>query len=175
MEVRGPLPDERTVISSTALGSSKSLETLLYDSRVLTVIVGVHLHVRRRYVYFIAILVDTVVVSLFTIVGAGTARMPLRAIVRRRVPHEPVLQRFVPLFVPLEMPDHFLLFHKHPTTAVQTVKMLAAAELLTIRATAFLARRVPPHVSGVIDYRLRHRAFRATDQRIRNRRHALSQ
>lgn len=152
MEVRGPLANEGTVIGSTALGSSKSLETLLYDSRILAMVIGVHLHVRRRYVNFIAILVDTVVVRLFSIVGAGTARMSLRAIIRRRIPHEAVLQRFVPLFVPLEMPDHFLLFHKDPTTAIQTVKMLSATELLTIRATAFLTRRVPPHVSGVIDY-----------------------
>lgn len=154
MEVRGPLANEGTVIGSTALGSAKSLETFLYDSRVLAMVVGVHLHVRCRYVNLIAIFMDTVVVCLFSIVGASTTRMPLRAIIRRRIPHEPVLQRFVPLFVPLEMPDHFLLFHKDPTTAVQTVKMLSATELLTIRATAFLTRRVPPHVSGVIDYRL---------------------
>lgn len=152
MEVRGPLANEGTVIGSTALGSSISLETFLYDRRVLAMVVGVHLHVRRRYVNLIAIFVDTVVVRLFSIVGAGTTRMPLRAIIRRGVPHETVLQRFVPLFVPLEMPDHFFLFHKHPTTAVQTVKMLSAPELFTIRATAFLPRRVPPHVSGVIDY-----------------------
>lgn len=154
MEVRCPLTGEWTVIGSAALGSAKSLETFLYDRRILSVIVGVHLHVRRRYVNLIAILVYTVVVGLFSIVGASTTRMPLRAIIRRRVPHESVLQRFVPLFVPLEMPDHFFLFHKHPTTAIQTVKMLSATELLTIRATAFLTRRVPPHVSGVIDYRL---------------------
>lgn len=175
MEMRGPLASEGTVFGGTALGGPKSLETFLYDRRVLAMIIGVHLHVRRRYVNFIAILVDTMVVGLFSIVGASATRMPLRAIIRRRVPHETVLQRFVPLFVPLEMPDHFFLFHKHPTTAVQTVKMLSTPELLTIRATAFLPRCIPPHVSGVIDYWLGHGTFRATDQGIRNRRHALSQ
>lgn len=107
-------------------GGPKPLEALLYDGRVLAMIIRVHLHVRCRYVHLVAILVDAMIVGLLSIVRTGPAGMPLRTIVRRRVSHETVLQGLVPLLVPLEVPDHLLLLHEHPTAAVQTMKMLPA-------------------------------------------------
>lgn len=77
-----------------------------------------HLHVRRRYVYLVAILVNAVIMGLLSIVRAGSAGMLLRAIVCRRVSHETVLQGFIPLLVPLEVPDHLLLLYEYPTAAV---------------------------------------------------------
>lgn len=74
-----------------------------------------------------------------------------------------MLQGLVPLLVPLEVPDHLLLLHEYPAAAVQTMKVLPTAQFLTIRTTAFLTRAVSPHISGVIDDRLRHRRLRATD------------
>jgi len=161
VKVRGPLTDERTMVGRATLGGTKSLEALLYDSRVLAVIIRVHLYVRRRYIHFVAILVNAMIMSLFSIVRTGSTGVLFRAIVRRRVSHETVLQRFVSFLMPLEVPDHFLLFHKHPTAAVQTMKMFPAAQFLAIRTAAFLTGCVPPHVSGVIDDRLRHRCLGA--------------
>lgn len=145
------------MLGRAALGSPKPLEALLYDGRVLAMVIRVHLHVRCRYVHLVAILMDAMIVGLLSIVRTGPAGMPFRAIVRRRVSHEAVLQGLVPLLMPLEVPDHLLLLHEHPAATVQTMKVLPAAQFLTIRTAAFLARDVSPHVSGVIDDRLRHR------------------
>lgn len=126
MKVRGPLANERTMLGRAILGSPKPLEALLYDGRVLAMVIRVHLHVRCRYVHLVAILVDAMIVGLLSIVRTDPAGMPLRAIVRRRVSHEAVLQGLVPLLVPLEVPDHLLLLHEHPAAAVQTMKVLPA-------------------------------------------------
>lgn len=173
MKVRGPLSSEWTMVSRAILGGPKSLEALLYDSRVLAMVIRVHLHVRCRYVHLVAILVDAMIVGLLSIVRAGTARMLFRTIVGRRVPHETMLQGLVPLLMPLEVPDHFLLFHEHSPATVQTMKVLPTAQFLAVRTAAFLTGCISPHVSGIIDDRLRHRRLGTTHQRIRHRRHTL--
>jgi len=109
------------------LRGPKSLEALLYDGRVLAMVIRVHLHVRRRYVHLVAILVDAMVMGLLSVVRTRPAGVFLRAVVRWRVSHEAVLQGLVPLLVPLEVPDHLLLLHEHPAAAVQTVEVLPAA------------------------------------------------
>jgi len=174
VKVRGPLSNERTMVSRATLGGPKSLKALLYDGRVLAMVIRVHLHVRCRYVHLVAILVDAMIVSLLSIVvRTGPTGVLFRTIVGRRVPHKPMLQGFVPLLMPLEVPDHFLLFHKHSPATVQTMKVLSATQFLAVRTAAFLTGRISPHVSGIIDNRLRHRRFGTTHQRIRYRGHSL--
>lgn len=173
MKVRGPLTGELTILGRAILGGTKSLEALLYDGRIFAMIIRMHLHVRRRYVHLVAILMDAVIVGLLSIVRTGTAGMLLRAIVRRRVSHETVLQRFIPLLVPLEVPDHFLLLHEYSAAAVQTMKVLPATRFLAIRTAAFLTGYVSLHVSRVIDDRLGDRRLGTAHQRIRYRRHTL--
>lgn len=159
MKVRGPLTGELTILGCAILGGSKSLETLLYDGRIFAMIIRMHLHVRRRYVHLVAIFMDAVIMGLLSIVRTDTAGMLLRAIISRRVSHEAVLQRFIPLLMPFEVPDHFLLLHKYPTAAVQTMKVLPTAQFLAIRTAAFLTGYVSFHVSRVIDDRLGDRGF----------------
>lgn len=118
VKVRGPLTGELTILGPAILGGPKSLEALLYNRRIFAMIIRMHLHVRRRYVYLVAVLVNAVIVGLLSIVRAAPAGMLFRTIVRRRVPHEAVLQRFVPLLVPLEVPDHLLLLYEYPAAAV---------------------------------------------------------
>lgn len=77
------------------------------------------------YTHPVGALLDAVVVGLLAVVL--TVVESVRAVVHGRVAHEPVLQRLVALLVPLEVPDHLLLFHEHPRVAVQTVKMLPAS------------------------------------------------
>lgn len=126
------------MFSRATLGGPKSLEALLYDGRVLAMVIRVHLHVRCRYVHLVAILVDAMIVGLLSIVRTGTARVLFRAVVGRRVPHEAVLQGLVPLLMPLKVPDHFLLLHEHSPAAVQTMKVLPATQFLAVRTAAFL-------------------------------------
>lgn len=54
MEMCGPLAVERAIWRPTFLCSSEPLESFLYDGRVFSVIIRVHLHVRRAYVHFVA-------------------------------------------------------------------------------------------------------------------------
>lgn len=169
VKVRGPLTGELTILGRAILGGPKSLKALLYDSRVFAMIICVHLHVRCRYVYLVAILVDAVIMGLLSVVRAGSAGMLLRAIVGRRVSHEAMLQGFVPLLVPLEVPDHFLLFHEYSTAAVQTMKVLPTTQFLAICTAAFLTGYVSLHISRVIDDRLGDRCFGTAHQRIRYR------
>lgn len=70
MEMRRPLPEERAVRSAALFSRSVPLEPLLDDSGVLPVVVGVHLHVRSRYVHLITALFDAMIVRLFLVVGA---------------------------------------------------------------------------------------------------------
>lgn len=173
MKVRGPLSNELTIVSRATLGGPKSLKALLYDGRVLAMVIRVHLHVRCRYVHLVAILVDAMIVGLLSIVRTDPAGVLFRTIVHWRVPHETVLQGLVPLLVPLEVPDHFLLLHEHSPATVQTMKVLPAAQFFAVRTAAFLTGRISPHVSGIIDDRLGHRRLGTTHQRIRYRRHTL--
>lgn len=161
------------MVSRATLSGPKSLEALLYDSRVLTMVIRVHLHVRCRYVYFVAILMDAMIVRLLSIVRTSTARVLFRTIVHWWVPHETVLQGLVPLLMPLEVPDHFLLLHKHSPATVQTMKMLPAAQFFAVRTAAFLTGCISPYISGIIDDRLGHWSLGTTHQRIRYRRHTL--
>lgn len=173
MKVRSPLPNELTIVSRATLGGSKSLKALLYDRRVLAMVIRVHLHVRCRYVYLVAILVDAMIVGLLSIVRTAPARVLFRTIVHGRVPHEAMLQGLVPLLMPLEVPDHFLLLHKHSPATVQTMKVFPAAQFFAVRTAAFLTGCKSPHISGIIDDRLGHRRLGTTHQRIRYRRHTL--
>lgn len=54
MEMCGPLAVERAIWRPAFLCSSKSLESFLYDGRVFSVIIRVHLYVGRAYVHFVA-------------------------------------------------------------------------------------------------------------------------
>jgi hypothetical protein len=54
MEMSGPLSVESAVRRPAFLGGSESLEPFLYNSRVLSMVVRVHLHVRRTDVHLIA-------------------------------------------------------------------------------------------------------------------------
>ena len=121
MKVSGALSVEGAVGSLTVLGGAEPLESFLDDGRVFSVVIGVHLHVRRADVHLVASFLDAVVVRLLAVVRA--AAVAVVAVVARRVPHESVLQRLVPLLVPLEVTDHFLFLHKHTRMAIQTVEM----------------------------------------------------
>ena len=54
VEVRGALAVEGTERACTVLGGAEALEAELHDGRVLAVVVGVHLHVRRADVDLVA-------------------------------------------------------------------------------------------------------------------------
>lgn len=154
VKVRGPLSNELTMIGRATLSGPKSLEALLYDGRVFTMVIRVHLHVRCRYIYLVAILVDAMIVRLLSIVRTSPTRVLFGTIVHWRVPHETVLQGLVPLLVPFEVPDHLLLLHKHSPATVQTMKMLPAAQFFAVRTAAFLTGCISSHISGIIDDRL---------------------
>lgn len=48
MEVGGPLPPECAVGRGAPLRGTEPLESLLEDCGILAVVVGMHLHIRRR-------------------------------------------------------------------------------------------------------------------------------
>lgn len=121
--MRRPLSEERAVRSSTLLGSPVPLKPLLNDSRILPVIVCVHLHVGSRYVDLITPFLDAVIMRLFLVMRA--VRVPVRAVVQRTVPHESVLERLIPFLVPLEVPDHLLLLDEDAGVAVQAVEVFS--------------------------------------------------
>lgn len=152
VEMCSPLSEERAVGGPALLRRPEPLEAFLDDSRVFSVVVGVHLHIGRRYVHLITTLLDAVVMRLLLIVRA--IRVPIRAIIQRTVPHETVLQALVAFLVPLEVPDHLLLLQKHPRVTVQTVEVLPVVEILAVRATALDARRELLHVLRVVHLRL---------------------
>ena len=58
MEVGGALSEESAVLGATFLRSPVPLEAFLDDGGVFTVVVGVHLHVRRADVHFVTILLE---------------------------------------------------------------------------------------------------------------------
>lgn len=151
--MRGALPEEAAIRGAALLRRPEPLETLLNNRRILSVVIGVHLHVGRGYVHLITSLFDTVIMRLFFIVRAiGIA---IRAIVQRAVPHETVLEALVALLVPLEVPDHLLLLEEHARIAVQTVEVLPVVQILAVRAAALDARRELLDVFGVVHLRLR--------------------
>lgn len=152
VEMCSPLSEERAVGGPALLGRPESLEALLDDSRVFSVVVGVHLHIGRGYVHLITTFLDAMVMRLFLIVRA--IRVPIRAIVQRAVPHETVLQALVAFLVPLEVPDHLLLLQKHSRVTVQAVEVLPVVEIFTVRAPALDARRELLHVLRVVHLRL---------------------
>lgn len=151
MKVSGSLGDEGTVIGRATLGGPKPLKALLYDGRVLTVIVGVHLHVRGGYVSLVAVVVYAVIVRLLPVVRTLSARVVLGTAVGGRVPHEAMLKRLVALLVPLEVPYHLLFLDKHaPSAAVQTVEVLPTAQILAVSVTALLAAAISTNVPRVV-------------------------
>lgn len=62
-------------------------------------------------------------------------------VVTRRVSHKTVLQAFIPLFVPLEVSDHFFFLDEHSRIAVKTMEVLSAR---TKRITIILNCLAPP-------------------------------
>lgn len=66
---------------------------------------------------------NTMVMRLFAVMTASL--ISVGTVVAGRVSHETVLQALVPLFVPLEVSDHFFLLHEHSRVAVETVEVLS--------------------------------------------------
>lgn len=152
VEMRGPLPKERTVRSPAFLRGPEPLKTFLNNRRIFSMVVRVHLHVRRGYVHFIAPFLDAMVMRLLLVVRA--VGVPVGTIVQRAVPHEAVLQALVPLLVPLEVPDHLLLLEEHPRVAVETVEVLSVVEVLAVGTSALDRGGEFLDVLGVIHLRL---------------------
>jgi hypothetical protein len=130
VEVRGPLSEEGAVRGAALFRRPVPLEALLYDGGVLPVVVGVHLDVRRRDVYFITAFLDAMIVCLLLVVGAVAEAVA--AVVQRAVPHEAVLERFVALLVPLEVPYHLLLLDEDARVAVEAVEVLPGRGLIVV-------------------------------------------
>lgn len=63
------------------------------------------------------------IMSLLAVVTA--ALIPIGTVVAGRVSHETVLQALVPLFVPLEVSNHFFFLHEHSRVAVETMEVLS--------------------------------------------------
>lgn len=142
MEVRRPLRGERTVRGGAALlGGAKPLEALLYDGRVLAMVVGVHLHVAGADVHLVAVRLHAVVVRLAAIVRAAGAELH-RTVVRRAEAQEAVLQTLRALLVPLQVPDDLLLFRQHLAGAVGAMVVVALAVRRAGRLAAVLVAGV---------------------------------
>jgi len=76
-----------------------------------------------------------VIVCLLAIMAATA--VSVGAVVHWWIPHEAVLQGLISLFVPLKMPDHFLLFDEHPWITIQAMKVLPATkELISVQRSA---------------------------------------
>lgn len=123
VKMSSALTTKGTMRSWATFGSSKPLKSFLKNSWIFSVIIGVHLYVRCRYInlksivneyrnnppnldfffdknkYLITTILDTMIVSLATIVR--TSSSSFAAIVQRRIPHETMCEGIVPLFVPL--------------------------------------------------------------------------
>jgi hypothetical protein len=130
VEVRGSLSEEGAVRGAALFRRPVPLEALLYDGGVLPVVVGVHLDVRRRDVYFITAFLDAMIVCLLLVVGAVAEAVA--AVVQRAVPHEAVLERLVALLVPLEVPYHLLLLDEDARVAVEAVEVLPGRGLIVV-------------------------------------------
>lgn len=124
----GALAEEGAVGRSAFFGGSVPLETLLDNGRILSMIVGVHLDVRRRNINLITAFFNTMIMRLLLVVGAIC--ISIRAVVQRTVTHETVLERFVSFLVPLEVPYHFLFFYEDARVAIQTVEVLPGRKSL---------------------------------------------
>lgn len=122
--MRGPLTVKSAIRGTALFGGPQSLKPFLYDCRVFSVIVCVHLHIRRANVHLITRALYAMVVGLLAIVTASL--ITVGAVVARRVPHETVLQALVPLLVPLEVSDHLLFLHKHSRVTIKTMEVLSA-------------------------------------------------
>lgn len=111
MKMCGTLAEKSTVTCTALLRGAVPLETLLYDRRILSMVVRVHLHVRRGYIDLIAALLDAVIVRLFFVVRA--IRVAIAAIIQRTVTHKAMLEGFIAFFMPLKMTDHLFLFNEY--------------------------------------------------------------
>lgn len=148
VEVRGTLTEEGAIRGAALLRGPESLEAFLYYGGVLTVVVGVHLHVRSADVDFVAALFDAVVMRLLAVVAA--AAVPVGAVVHGGVPHEAVLQGLVALLVPLEVSYHLLLLDEHPGVAVQAVEVLPVVEVLAVGVATLDGAAEALHVARVV-------------------------
>lgn len=148
VEVGGALAEEGAVAGAALFRRPESLEALLDDGRVFSVVVGVHLHVGGGDVDLVAPFFDTMIVGLLFVVGAVLEAVA--AVVQGAVTHEAVLQGLVPFLVPLEVAYHLLLFDEHPGVAVQTMEVLAIVQVFAVGAAALQRRGELLHVLGVV-------------------------
>lgn len=111
-----PLSEEGAIGSAAFLRRPVPLEALLYDRRILPVVVGVHLHVRSGYVNFITTFFDTMIMGLLLVMR--TVGITVRTIVQRTVTHETVLEGFVAFFVPFKVTDHLFFLNEHPRITI---------------------------------------------------------
>lgn len=148
MKVRRLLAEEGARLEQTIFGGAKALEALLDDGRVLAMVVGVHLHVRRADVHLVAATLQAMVVRLLAMVRAvGEA---LDALVDGRTAKEAMGERFVALLVPLEVPNHLLLLHEDARVARLRIamKVLAIVQLAAQIVATFGGVRVPSGGNG---------------------------
>lgn len=176
MEVGGLLSLERTMIRVALFRGPKPLKTkrsksfklitrlelfhptsppchldlpILNNCLVLPVVVGMHLHIARTNVHLITVLVHAVVVRVLVVMLA----LPVlnAAVVRRREPIEPILERLLALLVPFEVPDDFVLLVQDlpPAEGVVAVEVLVQVLVLALFLVAVVARGVPLNQSIV--------------------------
>lgn len=108
-----------------------------------------HLHIARTNVHLITVLVHAVVVRVLVVMLA----LPVlnAAVVRRREPIEPILERLLALLVPLQVPDDFVLLVQDlpPAEGVVAVEVLVQVLVLALFLVAVVARGVPLNQSIV--------------------------
>lgn len=108
-----------------------------------------HLHVAGADVDLITVLVHAVVVRVLVVVLA----LPVldAAVVRRREPVEAILERFLPLLVPLEMANDFVLLVQDlpPAERVVAVEVLVQIFILALFLVAVVPGGVPLNQSVV--------------------------
>lgn len=149
VEMRRTLSKKRAIRGSALFRRPISLETFLNDGRVFSMVVCVHLNIRRAYVDFVTAFFDAMVVRLFTVMR--TVSIPISAIIQRTISHKSVLQAFVALLMPFEVSDHLLLLDKDAAVAVEAVKVLAVVQVLAVGTAALQGAAELADVFGVVE------------------------
>lgn len=93
-------------------------------------IVGMHLDVRGADVNFVTSILQTMIMSLSTIMGTGTE--PLCTVVQWTEPQKPMSERLLPLPMPLVMTNHLLLLDKDMKVAVDTMIVLFIVKIKAV-------------------------------------------
>lgn len=117
---------------------------------MLPVVVGVHLHIARADVHLVAVVVHAVIVGVLVVVL--TVPVLDTAVVRRGKPIEAILERFLALLVPLEVPDDFVLLVQDlaPAEGVVAVEVLVQVLVLALFTVAVVAGSVPLNETVVV-------------------------